>query len=59
MSHRLATRNGKRFRRARLRGRLIPAEAQKISTRTRRKDQPVTKQITRWHRLEWTWSDLT
>lgn len=56
MSHLIATRNGQRFRRARRRGRLIPADAQKLSTRSRR-DEPVTKQITRFHRQEWYWGD--
>lgn len=56
MSHLIATRNGKRFRRARRRGRLTPAEAERLSTRTR-SEWPVTKQITRFHRQEWYWGD--
>lgn len=54
---RIGTRNGKRFRRARRRGRMTPAIAQPVSTRTRFKGWIVTKSITRWHRRDWTWSD--
>ncbi len=46
---------GRRSRRARLRGRLIPAEATKISTRTRMKGWLLTKSITRHHRREKYW----
>lgn len=55
----IGTRNGKRFRRKRRRGRMTPAIAERISNRTRRKGWIVTKQITRWHRRDWTWSDWT
>jgi hypothetical protein len=55
MHSRLSTRNAKRFRRARRRGRMIPAEAQKISTRTRFTDYPVTKNIMRFHRYDRNW----
>ncbi len=58
MSYR-GTHNGKRFRRARRRGRMTPAEATRISTRTRFKGWIVTKSITRHHRRDWTWSDWT
>ena len=50
MSHHIATRNGRRFRRARRRGHMIPAEATRISNRTREDRFPVTKSITRYHR---------
>jgi len=54
---RIGTRNGKRFRRARRRGRMTPAEAQKLSTRTRHQGWLITKSITRFHRQEWYWED--
>ena len=54
---RIGTRNGKRFRRARRRGRMTPAEALRISTRTRETRFPTTKSVTRWHRRDWTYSD--
>ncbi len=49
------TRNGKRFRRARRRGRFVPDEATRISTRTRFKEYPLTKSITRHHRYKRYW----
>ncbi len=52
MHSRLSTRNAKRYRRARRRGRMIPAEAQKISTRTRETRFPITNSITRFHRYK-------
>lgn len=56
MAHsRLSTRNAKRYRRARRRGRMIPAEAQKLSTRTRNTDYPVTKNIARFHHYNHKW----
>lgn len=54
---RAGKRNGKRFRRARHRGRMTPAEALRLSTRTRRKGWFQTKSITRFHRRKWYWSD--
>ena len=39
------------------RGRMRPAIATRISTRTRDTRYPVTKSITRYHRLEWYWED--
>ena len=49
--------NGRRFRRARRRGRLIPAQATRISNRARYWKRPhkwiVSKSITRKHPLEW------
>lgn len=42
----------KRSRRLKRRGRLTPAEALALSTRTR-SEWPQTKSITRYHRHEW------
>lgn len=53
------THNGRRFRRARRRGRMTPAIATRISTRTRKKGWLITKNITRHHRRDWTYSDWT
>jgi hypothetical protein len=55
MSHRLATRNGRRFRRARRRGHMIPAEANRVSTRAREDRWPVTKTISRRHHYPKSW----
>ena len=55
MHSRLSTRNAKRYRRARRRGRMVPAEVQKISTRTRFTDYPVTKNIVRFHHYPKNW----
>jgi len=52
---RIGTRNGKRFRRARRRGRMTPAIATCESTRTRETRWPVTKGITRYHRYPKNW----
>lgn len=49
----------KRLRRAnrrKRRGRMPPAEATRVSVRTRA-TLPRTKAITRHHRLEWYWED--
>lgn len=46
----ISTRNGRRFRRARRRGRMTPVIADRISTRTKETRWPVTKRITRYHR---------
>lgn len=50
-----STANGKRYRRARRRGRLTPALALGISTRTRFTEYPLTKSITRHHRYKRYW----
>jgi len=52
LSHYLNRARARRIRRRRLRGRMVPAEAQQISTRTRWERWPLTKAITRQHRLE-------
>jgi len=54
-------RNGRRLRRARRRGHMIPAEATKLSTRTRVHGAGwlITKSVTRFHRRERYWQDAT
>jgi len=52
MHSRLSTRNAKRYRRARRRGRMVPAEAL-----PRFRGWTITKSITRWHRRDLAWSD--
>ena len=44
-------RKGRRMRRRRLRGRMLPASVTEISTRTRWRCWPKTRQVTRYHRL--------
>ena len=51
MQQRLAKARARRMRRKRLRGRLVPAVAQEVSTRSRL-PWPVTKAITRWHHYQ-------
>ena len=44
-------RNGRRYRRKHRRGHMTPAIAERISTRTRETRWPITKSITRYHRM--------
>jgi hypothetical protein len=67
MMYLLSAHKGRHFRRKRRRGRMTPAIADRISSRTRETRWPVTKSITRYHRYprhwyfkhDWTWSDWT
>lgn len=50
-------RHGRRSRRARRRKFMLPAEAHKLSTRTRKKGWLITKSVTRFHRRASYWED--
>lgn len=53
MSHR--RNKGRRLRRRRQRGTMLPAEAVALSTRTRWREWPVTRAVTRFHRRRRYW----